>query len=77
MKTVKELRDYLANLPDDMIIVHFIEDMERSGYVPNIYPHVANMSPIKKQTYDSFDGTAYDYTHYIYDEKGTSVLALN
>ena len=77
MKTVKELRDYLANLPDDMIIVHFIEDMERSGYMPNIYPRVANMSPIKEQTYDSFDGTAYDYTHYIYDEEGTPVLALN
>lgn len=77
MKTVKELRDYLANLPDDMIIVHFIEDMERSGYVPNVYPRVANMSPTKEQTYDLFDGTAYDYTHYIYDKKGTPVLALN
>ena len=69
MRTVGELREMIAELPNDMKIIHFESTMEKHGCFPNVTARVEKRSPIEKQTWDRFDGTDYTYESYERDEE--------
>ena len=64
MKTVKELKEFLNDLPDNMPIVHYENGMEKRGYLSGVYISTKNMQIVKKDTYDAFDYTPYSYKAY-------------
>lgn len=75
-KTVGELKQFLELLPEDMAIVHYKSDMEKSGWFEGITPGVAPMSKEVHQTWDRFDHTDYSYECYGYDSNGEEVVIL-
>ena len=77
MRTVKELKNFLNNLPDDTPIIHYSNDMEKRGYLPDAHIDVKNMKVVKRDTYDAFDYTPYSYEAYeITDDKEQGQLCL-
>ena len=60
-KTVGELKEFLEHLPEDMTIVHYQRDMEKSGWFEGVTLQVTNMSKEVHQTWDRFDYTDYSY----------------
>ena len=67
---VKELIEKLKKFDENMEIVAYESDMERSGIQPvNVYPQVIKAKKITKSTWDRFDGT--DYTYTVYQQSGT------
>lgn len=65
---VKELKELLANVDDDLQIVGYQNGMEQTGLLP-ISPYsmkVLNGEMVKKETWDRFDGT--DYTYEVFQE---------
>ena len=69
--TVGELKEKLKDVPDDLLIVSFEQDMETCGIRP-AYPSCRVMKCKKKtkHSYDRFDGTDYSYTVYEEDARG-------
>lgn len=62
---VKELIEKLKQFDENMEIVAYESDMERSGIQPvNVYPRVIKVKEVTKSTWDRFDGTDYTYTTY-------------
>ena len=77
MRTVGELKNLIKDLSDDMMIVHFDNNMEKFGCFPNVTAKVERRSPVEKQTWDRFDGTDYTYESYERDdENGQPCLVL-
>ena len=65
---VKELKEMLANVDDDLEIVGYQNDMERTGLLP-VSPYsmkVLTGELVKKSTYDRFD--YIDYTYEVFKE---------
>lgn len=65
---VKELKELLANVDDDLEIVGYQNGMEQTGLLP-VSPYsmkVLNGEIVKKSTYDAFDYT--DYTYEVFQE---------
>ena len=65
---VKELKELLANVDDDLEIVGDQNGMEKSGLLP-VSPYsmkVLTGEKVKKSTYDRFDYT--DYTYEVFQE---------
>lgn len=75
-KTVGELKEFLEHLPDDMVLVHYNRDMEKSGWFEGVTPRVTNMSKKIHQTWDHFDYTDYSYECYEHDSNGKEVVVL-
>ena len=75
-KTVGELKQFLELLPEDMIVVHYKSDMEKSGWFEGITPWVTNMSKEVSQTWDYFNHTDYSYECYGHDSNGKEVVVL-
>lgn len=73
-KTVGELKQFLELLPEDMILVHYHSDIEKSGWFEGIAPWVTNMSKEVHQTWDRFDYTDYSYECYDYSSNGEEVV---
>ena len=49
-KTVGELKQFLELLPEDMTVVHYKSDMEKSGWFEGVTPCIMNMSKEIHQT---------------------------
>lgn len=65
---VKELKELLANVDDDLEIVGYQNGMEQTGLLP-VSPYsmrVLTGEIVKKSTYDRFDYT--DYTYEVFQE---------
>lgn len=65
---VKELKELLANVDDDLEIVGYQNGMEQTGLLP-VSPYsmkVLTGEMVKKSTYDAFDYT--DYTYEVFEE---------
>ena len=77
MKTVGELREFIKDLPDDMLIVQYRSNMEKHGYENGVYCDVANMQKETKHTWDRFDGTDYSYEVFVSSEDGVPCLKLS
>lgn len=75
---VKELIEKLKKFDENLEIVGYESDMERSGIQPvDVYPRVVKVKEVTKSTWDRFDGTDYNYTVYVPMETGdTEVLQL-
>lgn len=76
MKSVGELKEFIKDLPDDMIVAKFKVDMETDGFRNEIHCEVKNMREEEKQAYDSFDGTKYNYKVLVSDSNGTPCLLI-
>ena len=63
-KTVGELKEFLEHLPNDMVVVHYKSDMEKSGWFEGVTPWVALMKKKTHETWDRFDGSYYSYESY-------------
>lgn len=75
--TVKELKEMIKDLPDDMKIVQYQEGMERQGYLEGACIKVEKRTPVEVETYDRFDYTEYSYRRYEFDANGIEMLSIN
>lgn len=76
IKTVGELKEFIKNLPNDMLLVNYQRDMEKRGYRNEISCMVDNMKKEKRQTWDSFDYTPYSYEIFVESENGIPCLKI-
>lgn len=74
--TIKDLKDFIKDLPNDMEIVGYRENMETHGYQAGCYIKTQPMRKVEAQTYDRFDYTPYSYEVYVYNADGKQVLTL-
>lgn len=77
MKTVGELKEFIKNLPDDMLLTSYHQNMEKSGYQNSLYCHVDNMQTETRETWDRFDGTYYTYEVMVKSADGVPCLNIN
>lgn len=69
---VKELKELLANVDDDLEIVGYQYGMEKTGLLP-VSPYsmkVLTGEIVKKSTYDAFDYTDYTYEAFQENKNG-------
>ncbi len=72
---VKDLIEKLKQFDENLEIVGYESDMERSGVQPvNIYPMVQKMKKVTRTTWDRFDGT--DYTYTVYEPSGVGDIEV-
>lgn len=76
MNTVGELKEFIKNLPDEMLIVNYHSDMETYGYTNNIICTVSNMKKERRESWDRFDNTDFSYEVYVKSEDGIPCLTL-
>ena len=69
---VKELKELLANVDDELEIVGYENGMEQSGLMPvgKWGMKVISVKMVKKETWDRFDGTDYTYETFKEDRNG-------
>ena len=70
LNNVGQLKEYIANLPDDMPIVLYRRDMEKSGYMEGVWVENQSMKQETDTAFDVFDHTPYRYEVYV--EAGAS-----
>lgn len=75
--TVKELKEMIKDLPDNMKIVQYQEGMERRGFLEGAFIKIEKRTPVEVETYDRFDYTEYSYKRYEYDVDGIEMLSIN
>jgi hypothetical protein len=72
-----ELKEFLNKFTDnEMPIVIYRQDMEKSGNMPNLHIRVDTMKKTTASTYDAFDGTSYVYAHFINHPDGEPTLVI-
>ena len=76
LRTVGELKEYIKNLPDDMLLVKEEITMEISGFRNKLFLDVTKMKEEVKQGYDAFDGEPFEYKVFVPAEEGTECLRL-
>lgn len=60
MTTIKELRELLDTLPDDMPVYAYRNDMEAGRIIEAVsLPRVQGLVKTERQVRDAFDGTTY------------------
>ena len=72
--TVKELKEFIKDLPDDMPLASYENNIERSGYFNKVLCEIAKMKKTINHDYDVFDGTYYNYEVLYKDENGIEYL---
>lgn len=77
MKTVGELKEFIKNLPDDMLLVNYESDMETRGYRNNLFCDVVNMKKETRNSCDVFDGIDYSYEVFVKAKDGTPCLRIS
>lgn len=65
---VKELKELLANVDDELEVVGYQNGMEQTGLLPvsKYGMRVITGKTVKKETWDRFDGI--DYTYEVFEE---------
>jgi hypothetical protein len=76
VRTVGELKEYIKDLSDDMTIVKYHSDMEKSGYLPMLGISTRKMVSEQVETYDAFDGESYTYEAFSFTDDDSGVLCL-
>lgn len=76
IKTVGELKEFIKDLPNDMLLVKYHSDMETRGYQNRVSCMVDNMKKEKKETWDSFDYTPYSYEIFVESKDGVPCLKI-
>ena len=76
MKTVGELKEFIKDLPDDMLLTMYRSNMETSGYRNNVFCQIDNMGEETRETWDRFDGTPYKYEVMVESKEGIPCLKI-
>jgi len=76
MKTVGELREFIKDLPDDMLLVKYDRNMETSGYRNSLFADTIKMKTETKETWDRFDGGNYSYEVFEPSENGELCMRI-
>lgn len=76
IRTVGELKSILQNIPNDVPLLSYQSDMEKSGYVNKVYIDLLNMAIKEKKTYDAFDYTPYSYKVYETNPEGEECVVF-
>jgi hypothetical protein len=76
VRTVGELKEYIKDLSDDMTIVKYHSDMEKSGYLPRLGIYTNKMVSERVETYDAFDGTPYTYEAFSSSDDDSAIPCL-
>ena len=76
IETVKDLKEFIENLPDNTRILSYKHGMEQIGY---FHPTCAleNFIEETRHTFDSFDYTEYDYTCFCRAKDGNLCLTID
>ncbi|MBE5937129.1 MAG: hypothetical protein E7265_03765 [Lachnospiraceae bacterium] len=77
MKTVGELKEFIKDLPDDMLLANYESNMEISDYRNRLSCDVVNMKTKTKYSWDRFDGTDYSYEVLERAEDGVPCLIIS
>ena len=77
METVGELKDFIKDLPNDMLLVKYESNMETSGYRNRLSCDIVNMKKETEDAYDAFDGTHYTYEVLVKAEDGIACLRIS
>ena len=77
MKTVGELKEFIKDLPDDMLLANYESNMEINGYRNRLSCDVVNMKTETKHSWDRFDGTDYSYEVLERAEDGVPCLIIS
>ena len=76
MKTVGELKEFIKDLPDDMLLTMYHSNMEKSGYRNNVFCQINKMEKETRETWDRFDGTSYKYDVMVESKEGVPCLKI-
>ena len=74
--TVGELKQFIKDLPDDMPLVSYKSNMERSGYMQSVHVDVVPMKMEVDTATDAFDDITYRYEKFIRHPEGEKVLTI-
>lgn len=75
MKTVGELKEFIKNLPDEMLLLAVSNNFELKGsIVDEVRVCVDKFSRVESQFVDGFDHTVYKEYIYKHDEDGDECL---
>ena len=77
IKTVGELKEIIRDLPDDMLVINYVSDMEGSGYENKNYCRIRKMEKQTEQRYDAFDYTSYTKEVYKETDEGADCLVIS
>ena len=77
LKTVGELKAFIKDLPDNMLLANYESNMETSGYRNKIFCDIVNMKKETRYAIDAFDGTNYSYEVLEKAEDGVSCLRFS
>lgn len=77
IKTVGELKVFIKDLPDDMLLVSYENNTEEIGYRNMLSCEVKNMKGKTEYAYDVFDGIDYPYEVLVGDENGIPCLIIS
>lgn len=75
-KTVGDLKQYIENLPDDIPLVVYKSNMERSGYMQQMHVNLMSMKRTTETAVDAFDRTEYSYECFIRHPEGEPTLVI-
>ena len=77
MKTVKELKEFLKDLPDDMLILKKSDNFELRGAIDaGIYVKVGKYKATMETFVDGFDYESYQHEVYQMDDNGIECLQI-
>ena len=76
-KTVGELKEFIKDLPDDMLLVNYESNLETSGYMNRLSCDVVNMKKETKYSWDRFDETEYSYEVFDITKDGIPCLRFS
>lgn len=77
MKTVGELKRLIKDLPDDMPLVTYQNNMEKVGYQNEVSCAVVSMKEETREAWDRFDGCGYTYKTMVRSKDGSDCLMIN
>ncbi len=76
MKTVGELKAFIKDLPDDMFLLLYHNDMDKEGFMTDVIADIDNCCPVIQTASDQFGDCNYKYEKFIKDKNGVLCLKL-
>lgn len=77
ISTIGELKEFIKDLSNDVPIVIYRSNLERSGFEKGVYVNIEKRTESKECAFDNFDGTAYKHTTYIINDSGEDCIVLS
>ena len=77
VSTLGELREATKHMSDNTPLIIYKSDMERQGYMKNVYIEECKTVEKIKETWDRFDGDTYYYSVYEDSNNGDMCLKIH